>query len=471
MFAKDKDAQISRFWEKFIEKSKSYDIKQDHVRWYVKHAEQYIRAHDSRLSEHSAVDIDKYLQEKGRNIRLKDWQFCQVVDALRILFVDIVVSPWSSEYPWDDRKSQALSLPASHPTIARQPLDNNPQSADNDSTETTSKDTSLKLIESKFPDVFDALVRQIRVRNYSIRTEQSYVAWLSRFILFHNQQHPEKLEAKDIADYLTHLAVNRMVASSTQKQALNAIVFYYKHILNKSFDDLIDFALSKKPARLPVVLSTREIERLLNEINDPVYHLMASLLYGCGMRLMECVRLRIFDIDFDYNQIMIRDAKGNKDRVTPLPQKLIQPINQQLELARQTHDEDIANGLGEVFIPIALSRKYPNAAREIGWQYVFPSSRVSIDPRSNKARRHHIHENGLQRKIKKAGPNANITKKVNCHALRHSFATHLLESGYDIRTVQELLGHADVSTTMIYTHVLNKPGITVNSPLDNLTMR
>ena len=460
MFPKDKDAQISRFWEKYIEKSIGYNISQKSVRWYVKHAEQYINAHDSPLRTHTALDIDNYLQNKGRNSRLKDWQFCQIVDALRILFVDIVASPWSAEYPWDDRKSQAIALPETHPTIARQPLDTDSQPGDTGAT--------IDSVKSLFPDVFDALIRQIRTRNYSIRTEQSYTAWLSRFILFHNKQHPEKLDANDIANYLTHLAVNRMVASSTQKLALNAIVFYYKNILNTSFDDIGGFALSKKPRRLPVVLSAGEVERLLQEINDPVYRLMASLLYGCGMRLMECVRLRVFDIDFDYHQIMIRDAKGNKDRVTPLPRKLIQPIRKQLALTKKTHDEDVANGLGEVYIPVALGRKYPNAAREIGWQYVFPSQRVSVDPRSSKVRRHHIHENGLQRKIKRAAPKAGITKKVNCHALRHSFATHLLESGYDIRTVQELLGHSDVSTTMIYTHVLNKPGITVCSPFDNL---
>ena len=465
MLHKNKDAQVSRFWEKFIEKSKRYNIKPDVVRWHVKHAEQYIRAHESRLNSHVAQDVDKYLSEKGRNTRLKDWQFCQIVDALRILFVDVVAASWATEYPWDDRKSQAATLPESHPTIARQPLDNCATPKQNVSDDMNNE--SLVSIQLKFPQVFDALIREIRVRNYSIRTEQSYVAWLSRFILFH-QQHPEKLGALDIANYLTHLAVNRMVASSTQRQALNAIVFYYKNILKFSVDDIGEFSVSKKPARLPVVLSTGEVEQLLNGINDPVYRLMASLLYGCGMRLMECVRLRIFDIDFDYQQIMIRDAKGNKDRVTPLPRKLIEVITKQIEFAKDTHDEDVSNGLGEVYIPVALGRKYPNAAREIGWQYVFPSHRVSIDPRSNKARRHHIHENGLQRKIKQAAPKVGITKKVNCHALRHSFATHLLEAGYDIRTVQELLGHADVSTTMIYTHVLNKPGVSVNSPFDSL---
>lgn len=460
MFAKDKDAQISRFWEKYIEKSRRYGIKQDLIRWHVKHAEHYIKAHKTQHKTHTALDLDKYLQDKGRNTGLKDWQFCQIVDSLRILFVDVVASPWAASYPWDDLKSQARSLPVSHPTIARQPL--------GDVSSVEEADATADSIKAQFPDVFDAVIREIRSRNYSIRTEQSYVAWLSRFIRFHNQQHPEKLNANDIANYLTHLAVNRMVASSAQRQALNAIVFYYKNILNKSFEDIGEFTLSKKPKRLPVVLSGGEIERLLNGISDPVFCLMASLLYGCGMRLMECVRLRVFDIDFDYQQIMIRNAKGNKDRITPLPKKLIQAISSQLDFVRKTHTEDIANGLGEVYLPIALSRKYPNAAKEIGWQYVFPSQKISLDPRNNKVRRHHIHENGLQRKVKQAASKAGITKRVNCHALRHSFATHLLEAGYDIRMVQELLGHADVSTTMIYTHVLNKPGISVNSPLDNL---
>jgi hypothetical protein len=209
MFPKDKDAQISRFWEKYIEKLKRYGIKQDLIRWHVKHAELYIKAHKTRLKEHTALDLDKYLQVKGRNTGLKDWQFCQVVDSLRILFIDVVASPWATSYPWDDLKSQARSLPASHPTIARQPL------SDVSSVEVA--DTTTESIKAQFPDVFDAVIREIRSRNYSIRTEQSYIAWLSRFIRFHNQQHPKKLDANDIANYLTHLAVNRMVASSTQR--------------------------------------------------------------------------------------------------------------------------------------------------------------------------------------------------------------------------------------------------------------
>jgi integron integrase len=460
MNPKDKDDQIARFWEKYTEKSKYYGVKPQYVRWHVRHVEFYIKAHNVPLKNHTAEMLDCYFQAKGRNERLKDWQFFQIVDSLRILFVDVLALPWAVDYHWDDLKSQARSLPDSHPSMPREAMDEVSPSEDTGD--------SHESVKALFPDVFAAVVREIRSRNYSIRTEQSYVAWLSRFIMFHNKKHPESLDAADIANYLTHLAVNRMVASSTQRQALNAIVFYYKNILNKSFEDIGDFTLSKKPVRLPVVLSVREVSALLESIDDPVYGLMASLLYGCGMRLMECIRLRVFDIDFDYQQIMIRNAKGKKDRVTPLPKKLMQPLSQQLDYVRKNHEQDLANGLGEVYLPVALGRKYPNAAKEIGWQFVFPSNKVSLDPRSNVARRHHIHENGLQKKVKKAASKAGIAKKVNCHALRHSFATHLLESGYDIRTVQELLGHADVSTTMIYTHVLNKPGILVNSPLDSL---
>jgi integron integrase len=460
MLPRNKDARFARFWDNYIAKTKQYVKKEAVIRWYVKHAEQYIGSSKTRLRDHSVMDLEKYLLAKGRNTSLEDWQFCQIVDALRVLFVDCLALGWALDFSWDDFKARARSLPADHSDLLRQPV----------VTDSSDSDTGNKgePVQDLFPDVFASIIREIRVRDYSVRTEQSYIAWMGRFIVFHKKQHPEKLNAEAIASYLTYLAITRMVASSTQKQALNAIIFYYKNVLHKTFEEIGEFATPKKPARLPVVLSMAEVEKLLAEIHDPVYKLMASLLYGCGMRLMECVRLRVFDIDFDCQQIMIRNAKGNKDRVAPLPRRLVEAIKAQIEYVRKTHVEDLESGLGEVYLPLALSRKYPSAAREIGWQFVFPSQRISLDPRSNIARRHHIHENGLQRKVKKSAVDAGIVKKVNCHALRHSFATHLLESGYDIRTVQELLGHADVSTTMIYTHVLNRPGVSVNSPLDNL---
>ncbi|MCW8955401.1 MAG: integron integrase [Gammaproteobacteria bacterium] len=461
MSSMDRNIQIARFWEKYIDKTMSYGVKGKHLRWYVRHVEQYIKAHDKRLSLHSVADVEKYLIEKGRKKSQATWLYAQLIDALKILFIEIVQSDWAIKYSWDGWKEMSRDLEVEHATIARIPLD--------EVRVEKKSDSSLQAkVLSTFPDVFELLITAIRVRQYSIRTEQSYLAWVVRFIAFHDMRHPESLGENEISLYLDYLAVNRMVAMSTQKQALNALIFLYKHGYKREINELSAFTMARLPKRLPVVLSQSEVANLLGGIDIPVYHMMASLLYGCGMRLMECVRLRVFDIDFEYNHIVIRNAKGNKDRVVPLPKSMIEPITNQINTINEIHAGDVKDGFGEVYLPLALSRKYPQAAKEIGWQYVFPSTKLSVDPRTNKTRRHHIHENGLQRHVKTAAKNAGVVKKVNCHCLRHSFATHLLEAGYDIRTVQELLGHADVSTTMIYTHVLNKPGVTVNSPLDNL---
>jgi integron integrase len=270
-----------------------------------------------------------------------------------------------------------------------------------------------------------------------------------------------------VTAFLEDLAVRGNVAASTQNQALNALVFLYQQVLGRAPEQYGQFTRAKRPKRLQVVLDRGEVRRLLEGL-DGTQHLMAALLYGTGMRLMECVRLRVQDVDFEYHQLAVRDGKGQKDRVVPLPQRLEAPLRAHLDRVRELHRSDLANGFGEVFLPGALARKSPKAPREWVWQYVFPSSRLSVDPRSGKTRRHHVHENGLQKAVKAAAQRAGIHKRVNCHCLRHSFATHLLESGYDIRTVQELLGHADVSTTMIYTHVLNRGGQGVLSPLDGL---
>ena len=267
--------------------------------------------------------------------------------------------------------------------------------------------------------------------------------------------------------YLEYLAVERNVAASTQNQALNAIVFLYGEVLGVPLDRFANFTRAKRPRRLPVVLTRSEVRGLLDAI-DGVSALMARLMYGTGMRLMECVRLRVKDVDFAYSQIIVRDAKGAKDRVVPLPDALVPALNDHLARVKRQHNEDLANGFGNVYLPTALARKFGNAPREWRWQYVFPSERLSVDPRSHETRRHHLHENTLQKAIRRGSFAADITKKVSSHTLRHSFATHLIEAGYDIRTVQELLGHADVSTTMIYTHVLNRGGRAVRSPLDAL---
>ncbi|MDH5396161.1 MAG: integron integrase [Gammaproteobacteria bacterium] len=280
---------------------------------------------------------------------------------------------------------------------------------------------------------------------------------------------PSTLGENDIIAYLEYLVFKRKVSSSTQSQALNALIFFYKKVLGYEMSDAIEFTRSKKPKRLPVVLSKNEINHFLSSMDVSIHSLMANLVYGCGMRLMECMRLRILDVDFDYQQIMIREAKGKKDRVVPIPKKLIERLKRQICSVAVMHKRDLEQGYGSVYIPEALSRKYPNAKNEFKWQYVFPATVISKDPRTGVLRRHHIHESVLQKYVRHTARKLGFSKRVTCHVLRHSFATHLLENGYDIRTVQELLGHTDVSTTMIYTHVLNKPGVTVTSPLDMLS--
>ena len=314
--------------------------------------------------------------------------------------------------------------------------------------------------------LLDQLREALRIKHYSSRTEESYVQWVRRFILFHNKRHPAEMGAPEIQAFLAYLARERKVSASTQNQALSAILFLYREVLHKEIEPVL-LSTAKRPERLPTVLSHEEVRSLLNHMSG-IHKLMAQLLYGSGLRLMECVRLRVKDIDFGYKTITVRDGKGEKDRVVPLPETVIPDLHRQIERVRLLHEEDLAAGYGEVYLPYALAEKYPHAAREFIWQYLFPSPRRSIDPHSGKKRRHHRDPSGLQRAVKKAAQKASIQKRVTCHTLRHSFATHLLQNGYDIRTVQELLGHKDVRTTMIYTHVLQRGGLAVRSPLDSI---
>ncbi|HWK74396.1 MAG TPA: integron integrase [Povalibacter sp.] len=315
------------------------------------------------------------------------------------------------------------------------------------------------------PRLLDQVRELIRIRHYSIRTEQAYLQWIRRFILFHNKRHPRDMGAPEVTAFLSDLAIRRNVAASTQNQALNGILFLYREVLKINLPWLDEVQRAKKPRRLPVVLTRDEVKALLAQLQGTTW-LMAALIYGGGLRLLECLQLRVKDVDFHYQQLAVRDAKGQKDRITLLPQNLLEPLRCHLARVHVLHERDLHEGYGRVYLPHALSVKYPNADREWGWQYVFPSTRRSIDPRSGAERRHHAHEDALQRAVKQAVRKANIIKPASLHTLRHSFATHLLESGYDIRTVQELLGHSDVKTTMIYTHVLNRGGRGVVSPLD-----
>jgi integron integrase len=315
------------------------------------------------------------------------------------------------------------------------------------------------------PKLLDQVRDRIRVKHYSIRTEKLYVQWIKRFILFHGKRHPQEMGAEEVEAFLTHLAVAGMVSASTQNQALSALLFLYKEVLLIDLPWLDNVVRAKQSQRLPSVLTRTEVRSVLTRMSG-IHGLMANLLYGTGMRLMECVRLRVKDVDFERREILIRDGKGAKDRVTMLPESLTGLLQAHLQQRRALFDDDTRLSKVSVYLPDALARKYPNAATEWVWQYIFPSGSFSVDPRSGVERRHHIDEKLLQRAMKKAVQASGIAKLATPHTLRHSFATHLLDSGYDIRTVQELLGHADVSTTMIYTHVLNKGGRGVKSPLD-----
>src|SRR5215470_3162340 len=321
--------------------------------------------------------------------------------------------------------------------------------------------------QSQPPKLLDQVRAAILTRHYSIRTEATYLSWIKRFIVFHGKRHPRDMGVQEVQQFLSHLAVEGQVAASTQSQALSALLFLYQQVLKQDIGWLDDVVRAKKPHRIPVVLTQDEVKAVLAHLAGTTW-IMAILLYGAGLRLLECLRLRVKDVDFAYDQIVVRDGKGRKDRVTMLPQKVKAPLQQHLYDVQQLHVQDVQAGAGHVYLPYTLERKYPNAGREWIWQYVFPAARPSRDPRTGIIRRHHVHKLVLQRAVHAAVRKANIPKPASGHTLRHSFATHLLEAGYDIRTVQELLGHKDVSTTMIYTHVLNRGGRGVKSPADLL---
>ena len=322
-------------------------------------------------------------------------------------------------------------------------------------------------VEPKGQRLLDRVRDTVRRLHYSRRTEDTYIHWIKRFIYFSGKRHPSELGEAEVTAFLNYLARERNVAAATQNQALSALLFLYKQVLATPLDWLDNLDRVVKPARMPSVLTPGEVRRLLGAMRETKW-LMASVLYGAGLRLRECLKLRVKDVDFEYRQIMVRDGKGAKDRVTMLPASVVEPLRMHLLRVRKLHERDIAEGYGDVELPDALARKYPQAPYEWGWKFVFPSRKLSTDPATGVIRRHHVYENFLIRGVKEAARAAGITKHVTCHTLRHSFATHLLEAGYDIRTVQELLGHSDVSTTMIYTHVLNKGGRGVKSPLDRL---
>lgn len=320
-------------------------------------------------------------------------------------------------------------------------------------------------METQPKKLLDQVRDTLRLKHYSYRTEVTYIQWIRRYILFHQKRHPQEMGVPEIEAFLSHLAVSEQVTASTQNQAFSALLFLYRHVLDISLDDKINALRARESRYLPTVLTPDEVKSVILEMSG-VYQLLVLLLYGSGLRLQEALQLRVKDLDFAGHQLLIRDAKGGESRVTMLPERAVDPLQQQLEKAKRLHQLDLDQGYGATVLPFALARKYPHAGREWIWQYVFPAVSRCQDPRTGAVVRYHLHESGLQKAVKRAVKSVGIAKRVSCHTFRHSFATHLLQNGYDIRTVQELLGHKDVKTTMIYTHVLNRGGRGVRSPLD-----
>ena len=426
------------------------NIKGKTAQWYINWNKYFIRyLKKTPVYQSTASDVKQFLQYLHGKANIAPWQIDQVKKALRMMLRDFMRLPWTLQ-----KKDDEMKIP-----FAKTLLTNKPPLTQSEHF------PSAKEVDIEYRHLFEKLKNEIRFRHYSIRTERTYCQRVRGFLCFTNMKPPEDLSAADVKAYLNYLAVERKVSAGTQNLALNAIVFLFENVLDNEIGEIGEFTRAKRPVRLPVVLSKDEVNRLLDVLTG-THVLMAGLLYGCGLRIMECVRLRVKDIDFARNQIIVREGKGSKDRIALLPERFREKLKGQLEYSKNLHKEDLVNGFGEVYLWPSIQRKYRNASREWIWQYVFPADNLSVDPRSKKVRRHHIHESALQRAIKKASTDSGIDKKVSCHTLRHSFATHLLENGYDIRTVQELLGHSDVSTTMIYTHVLNKPGLAVKSPVD-----
>lgn len=327
--------------------------------------------------------------------------------------------------------------------------------------------TAVAVPEKREPKLLERVREALRVRHLSLRTEKAYLHWIRRYILFHRKRHPAEMGEAEINRFLTHLAVEKHVSPSTQTQALCALLFLYRTVLGREVGELEGLIRAKRRRKLPLVLTREEVKAILGHLQGPD-HVFFKLLYGTGMRLMEALRLRVKDVDFSFDQITVRDGKGAKDRVTMLPAVVKPALLEHLSTVKTLHEKDLREGNGKVYLPYALARKYPSAATEWGWQFVFPAPDLSTDPRTGERRRHHLYDRAVQKIFRDAVRRAGIVKPATCHTLRHSFATHLLMSGYDIRTVQELLGHKSVKTTMIYTHVLNRGGRGVQSPVDSL---
>jgi integron integrase len=435
---------IRVFWDAFRSCLEENRVAHDRITYYLKWAQAFVEFLPGvRLLDRKRSDIEAFLADLGKRPRITTWHVRQAEHSLKILY--------------------EMFLPTYAPRKSGKAAAKNKES---NATETVFRDRVIPgEVERRYLPLVSRLKTEIRNRHYSLRTETAYVDWLRRFTAFHGYCDPETFNGTSIKEYLNYLATERSISASTQNQALNALVFLYSQVLQRNIGDIEPFTRAKRPQHLPQVMTREEVQKLFSYM-EGIHLLMAGLMYGGGLRVMECVRLRVMDIDFARRQIMVRDGKGQKDRVTMLAERFVVPLQEHLAHVRSVYEEDRAKGVPGVFIWAALARKYPKAATEWRWHYVFPARNLSVDPRSGATRRHHTNESLVQKAIKTAADKAGLNRKITCHTLRHSFATHLIEARYDIRTVQELLGHADVSTTMIYTHVLNKPGIPVISPAD-----
>ncbi len=451
------DPRVARFWRAYFETLRLFRIPEKARPWYRRHAESFMRScPDLRLREHSAETVTRWLEAQGRDPLTQDWRFRQQADALRLLFAQHLRLEWAAGFDWDAWIQGSAALGSDHPTLARtyEMIDKAVAVADNP-------------LGARFPDHYRRFLAVMRTRGYSVNTEKTYLGWVNRYILFHGAKDPFVGAERAVASFLEHLALKRKVASATQAQALNALVFIFAQVLERPLGEIGSFRHANRPRRLPTVLSQAEVQTLFRHLHGRS-SLMIRLMYGTGLRVMECVRLRVMELDFDYRQIIVRMGKGGKDRSVPMPEILQPLLESQVAAVEALHARDLAAGFGAVYLPDALARKYPNADTELRWQYLFPASRIAQDPRTGVMRRHHIHQSVVQKAVRAAARQAGICKRVTSHTLRHSFATHLIQSGSDIRTVQTLLGHADVSTTMIYTHVAGIGSQGTKSPLDRL---
>ncbi|HOT28826.1 MAG TPA: integron integrase [Candidatus Ozemobacteraceae bacterium] len=410
----------------------------------------------------SSGEVENWISSVSKKNSLQDWQIKQVRAALELLFAHVlkhVTNPLDKN-SFHQRDKTNYSIKDAHSQEKSAKGNGSQHSADLDQRESPPRD-----LRPRTTDPIDLMRKAITTLHYSIRTEKSYIEWTRRFLEFIHPTEWQHASPHDLEKFLEDLANRLRVSASTQNQGLHAILFFFEHVLHRPPEERLQFKRAKVSMKIPMVLQKAEVKLLLGKMNG-ICKIMAGLCYGSGLRLMECLRLRVKDIVFEKGQITVREGKGSKDRVVPLPRAYEAALKSQINAVKSLHEQDLAKGHGMTHLPDAVLNKYPHAARELAWQFVFPSEKLSVNPRTGTIHRHHVHENTLQNAVKSAVRSLGLPSGVSVHTLRHSFATHLLEAGYDIRTIQELMGHADVATTMIYTHVLNRPGVTVKSPAD-----